>query len=116
MHLIGESQLVPEWQSPTKRIGECIPGKFVDLKSGIYLETTLVELPDILVPLAIHGNGVTCISLRRGSRSHEKMFGAQKVGIANFPPHILAQTTKMGTVTIGSQWEEKNKTEVCCLL
>jgi hypothetical protein len=88
----------------------------VDLKSGIYLETTLVELPDILVPLAIHGNGVTCISLRRGSRSHEKMFGAQKVGIANFPPHILAQTPKMGTVTIGSQWEEKNKTEVCCLL
>ncbi|KAJ7214234.1 hypothetical protein C8J57DRAFT_1199564 [Mycena rebaudengoi] len=92
----GESQLVPEWQRPTKRLGECIPGKFVDLKSGIYLETTVVELPDMFVPLAIHGNGVTCVSLRRGSRSHEMTFGAQKVGIANFPPYIMAHTTKMG--------------------
>ncbi|KAJ7247369.1 hypothetical protein C8J57DRAFT_1003547, partial [Mycena rebaudengoi] len=96
----GESQLVPKWRSPTKRLGECIPGKFVDLKSEIYLETIVVELPDIIVPLAIHGNGVTCVSLCRGSRSHEMMYGAQKVGIANFPPYILAQTTKMGTVSI----------------
>ncbi|KAJ6566944.1 hypothetical protein B0H19DRAFT_900174, partial [Mycena capillaripes] len=94
----GKSQLVPKWQDPTKR--PCIPGKFVDLENGIYVEGTVVERPNVLVPLAIHGNGVTCVPLRRGSRSHEKVFGAQKVGIANFPPHILAQTTKMGTMSI----------------
>ncbi|KAJ7849425.1 hypothetical protein B0H14DRAFT_870309 [Mycena olivaceomarginata] len=105
----GKSQLVPKWQDPTKR--RCIPGKFIDLESGIYVEATVVERPNVLVPLAIHGNGVTCLLLHRSSRSHEKVFGAQKVGIANFPPHVLAQTTKMGTMSIGSQWEEKTKTE-----
>ncbi|KAF7336165.1 HET domain-containing protein [Mycena venus] len=108
----GKVQLVPKWQDPIKR--PCISGKFVDLEHGIYVEATVVERPNVLVPLAIHGNGVTCVLLRRGNRSHEKVFGAQKVGIANFPPHVLAQTTKMGTMSIGSQWEEKSKTEVCC--
>ncbi|KAJ7652419.1 hypothetical protein DFH06DRAFT_1093960 [Mycena polygramma] len=109
LKLWGKSQLVPEWQNPTKR--ECIHGRFLDLESGIYVDVSVIERPNVIVPLAIHGNGVTCLLLHRSGREHEKVFGAQKVGIANFPPHILAQTTKMGTVCIGGQWEEKEKIE-----
>ncbi|KAJ7206627.1 hypothetical protein GGX14DRAFT_317366, partial [Mycena pura] len=92
----GKAHLVPTWQHPTKR--PPMIGRFLDLESGIYVEAAVVEPPNVIVPLAIHGNGVTCVLLRRSSRSHEKVFGAQKVGIANFPPHVLAQTTKMGTM------------------
>ncbi|KAJ7758672.1 hypothetical protein B0H16DRAFT_1258533, partial [Mycena metata] len=89
-------QLSPKWEDPTKR--SCIPGRLVDLEHGIYVETNVVELPNVLAPMAIHGNGITCVLLHRENREHEQFFGAQKVGIANFPPHVLAQTTKMGTM------------------
>ncbi|KAJ7032264.1 hypothetical protein C8F04DRAFT_1040594 [Mycena alexandri] len=107
LKLWGKLQLAPKWEDPTKR--RCTPGRLVDLEHGIYIETNVVELPNVLAPMAIHGNGITCVLLHRKNRQHEQFFGAQKVGIANFPPHILAQTTKMGTMCIGSQWEEKEK-------
>ncbi|KAJ7138618.1 hypothetical protein C8R46DRAFT_610367 [Mycena filopes] len=105
----GKLQLTPQWEDPTTRRSR--PGKLIDLEHGIYIETSVVEIPNVLAPLAIHGNGVTCVLLHRKNRAHEEFFGAQKVGIANLPPHVLAQTTKMGTMCIGSQWEEGEEKE-----
>jgi hypothetical protein len=108
--LLGKSQLVPIWQNSTSA---GVAGRLVDLEHGIYIETSVVEKPNVIVPIAIHGNGVTCLLLNRKTRTHEQLFGAQKVGIANFPSHILAQTTRMGAMSIESQWdEEKPQTEV----
>jgi hypothetical protein len=56
-----------------------------------------------MVPLAIHGSGVTCMLLERPEDSEkEPNIIAQKVGMCNVPPYIFAQTVKSGTIYVGN--------------
>jgi len=59
-----------------------------------------------MVVLAVHGTGVTCMLLNRPDGA-EKV--AEKVGMVNLPPYILAQTEKCGSLRIGVLENEKEK-------
>ncbi|KAJ6609571.1 hypothetical protein B0H10DRAFT_1813492, partial [Mycena sp. CBHHK59/15] len=94
----GNEQLVPQWEAPGRR--PWFRGTLIDLASGIYMVPAVVGRPNAMVPLAIHGNGITCMLLHRSDREYEKVYGAHKVGMVNCPPYVLAETKRVGT-TIG---------------
>ncbi|KAF8168839.1 hypothetical protein K438DRAFT_1856218 [Mycena galopus ATCC 62051] len=61
-----------------------------------------------MVPLAIHGSGVTCMLLERSEDvAKDPTFSARKVGMANLPPYILSQTMKTGTIYVAGQSSEE---------
>ncbi|KAJ7131166.1 hypothetical protein C8R44DRAFT_665016 [Mycena epipterygia] len=97
----GDRQLIPQWEAPNPKRRPCFSGKLVDLRSKVYVETVVVSKPNAMVPLAIHGSGVTCMLLdRSGDAKNDPTFSARKVGMCNVPPYIFAQTTKSGTICI----------------
>ncbi|KAJ7126258.1 hypothetical protein C8R44DRAFT_566033, partial [Mycena epipterygia] len=92
-------QLVPRWEAPGRR--PWFTGKLVDLRSKVYAEMIVVGRPNAMVPLAIHGSGVTCMLLERPEDSEkDPTSSANKVGMCNVPPYMLAQTIKAGTVCV----------------
>ncbi|KAJ6500925.1 hypothetical protein C8R45DRAFT_820772 [Mycena sanguinolenta] len=96
----GDRQLVPRWEFPGHR--PSYTAKLVDLGNRVYVDTIVVARPNCLVPLAIHGSGVTCMLLERAEDSKKKTtIVAQKVGMCNLPPYIFAQTKKCGTTFVG---------------
>ncbi|KAF7369894.1 HET domain-containing protein [Mycena sanguinolenta] len=100
----GDRQLVPQWEVPAIR--SSFTGKLVDLRSRVYVDTIVVSRPNAMIPLAIHGSGVTCMLLEREEDSEdshkEPNIVAQKVGMCNVPPYIFAQTVKSGTIYVGN--------------
>ncbi|KAJ6475921.1 hypothetical protein C8R47DRAFT_661337 [Mycena vitilis] len=111
----GERQLAPRWDAPGPR-RHSYGGKLVDLRSRVYVDITVVSPPNAMVPLAIHGSGVTCMLLQRpGDSVKEPNFVAQKVGMCNVPPYIFAQTVKSGTIYVGNPDEvpEEDGTHSC---
>ncbi|KAJ7709128.1 hypothetical protein B0H16DRAFT_1631867 [Mycena metata] len=96
----GDQQLVPKWEKPMKRT--CFSGKLVDLRNRVYVDTIVVSRPNALVPLAIHGSGVTCMLLNRAGDSGAPTVTAHKIGMCNVPPYIFAQTVKSATIYVGN--------------
>ncbi|KAJ7207324.1 hypothetical protein B0H12DRAFT_1195620 [Mycena haematopus] len=98
----GDRQLVPQWEMPKHR-PDRFTGKLVDLRSRVYVDAIVVSRPNAMIPLAIHGSGVTCMLLERDEGSEkEPNIVARKVGMCNVPPYIFAQTVKSGTVYVGN--------------
>ncbi|KAF8175682.1 hypothetical protein K438DRAFT_1847521 [Mycena galopus ATCC 62051] len=65
-----------------------------------------------MVPLAIHGSGVTCMLLERSEDvAKDPTFSARKVGMANLPSYILSQTIKTGTIYVAGQSSEEANQE-----
>ncbi|KAF8193862.1 hypothetical protein K438DRAFT_1516462, partial [Mycena galopus ATCC 62051] len=82
----GDRQLVPQWEFPGRR--PCFTAKLVDLCSRVYVEAVVVSRPNAMVPLAIHGSGVTCMLLERPEDSEkEPNIVAKKVGMVNLPTY-----------------------------
>jgi hypothetical protein len=103
----------------------------VDLQHGVCAKTVILNkededdrkpltLPDCLVPLAVHGCGITCMLLDtyekplRASQELTKRMGnvtfltdpvAQKMGMVNLPPHILTDGTLVGSLRVGENDE-----------
>jgi hypothetical protein len=105
----GARQLIPEWDTP--RCDLSLPGSpsspyavtLIDLRSGVFTRAAVTKLPNDMVALAVHGSGVTCMLLDRNQDLEGEGATAVKVGMANFPPFVLAQTEDSGTVHIGSR-------------
>ncbi|KAJ7358577.1 hypothetical protein DFH08DRAFT_1043716, partial [Mycena albidolilacea] len=55
----GDHQLIPKWEPPPRR--SCFRGRLVDLRNRVYVEAIVVSRPNALIPLSIHGNGLTCM-------------------------------------------------------
>ncbi|KAJ7205295.1 hypothetical protein GGX14DRAFT_315116, partial [Mycena pura] len=94
----GSKQMIPKWSAPKGSFR----GKLLDLKTCVYTDVIdVVAVPNAIVPLAIHGSGVTCILLERAEdKDKELNLIARKVGMCNLPPYIFAQTVKCGTVHV----------------
>ncbi|KAJ7030771.1 hypothetical protein C8F04DRAFT_1365292 [Mycena alexandri] len=73
---------------------------------GTKSEVIAVARPNAMIPLAVHGSGVTCMLLYR-PWDHEDApsFTGTKVGMCNIPPYALEQTIKTGTVCVTSDAE-----------
>ncbi|KAJ7348671.1 hypothetical protein DFH08DRAFT_808400 [Mycena albidolilacea] len=110
-------QLVPEWEEPplperpqhfARFTVSTTRGKLVDLSTGVCVDAVVTEPPDFIIPLAIHGSGVTCMLLKRPKNvSQNPAYQAKKVGMANFPTYILAQMDKATDRTIIVSSERK---------
>src|ERR1700761_3138733 len=106
----GDRQLVPKWESPhhqhwNEDSVETFTGRLVDLSTGVCVDAVVTERPDFVLPLAIHGTGVSCLLLKRPKNAAKRpVYWAKKVGMANFPTYILAQRDKESdhTVVVGS--------------
>ncbi|KAJ7214231.1 hypothetical protein C8J57DRAFT_1096626 [Mycena rebaudengoi] len=97
----GQRQLVPEWEAPRRR--RWFKGKLVDLRNRVWVDTIAVGHPNAMMPLAIHGGGVTCMLLDRAKDLEmDVTLGSQKVGMTNLPPYALSQTVKIGSMSVGS--------------
>ncbi|KAJ7214194.1 hypothetical protein C8J57DRAFT_1601702 [Mycena rebaudengoi] len=97
----GQRQLVPEWEAPRRR--RWFKGKLVDLRNRVWVDTIAVGRPNAMMPLAIHGGGVTCMLLDRAKDLEmDVTLGSQKVGMTNLPPYALSQTVKIGSMSVGS--------------
>ncbi|KAF7358995.1 HET domain-containing protein [Mycena sanguinolenta] len=95
----GERQLVPKWELPGRQSNV----KLVDLRNRVYVDAVVVSRPNAMVPLAIHGSGVTCMLLDRAEDSdRDSTIVARKVGMCNVPPYIFSQTIKSGTTYVGN--------------
>ncbi|KAJ7200128.1 hypothetical protein GGX14DRAFT_315945, partial [Mycena pura] len=96
----GDRQLVPKWESPhhqhrNEDSVETFTGRLVDLSTGVCVDAVVTERPDFVLPLAIHGTGVSCLLLKRSKNAAKRpVYWAKKVGMANFPTYMLAQTDK----------------------
>ncbi|KAF7369881.1 HET domain-containing protein [Mycena sanguinolenta] len=96
----GDRQLVPKWEVPGVR--PSFTARLVDLRSKVCVQTIVVSRPNAMIPLAIHGSGVTCMLLDRAEDSKVEInLTAQKVGMCNVPPYIFSQTVKSGTTYVG---------------
>ncbi|KAJ6518296.1 hypothetical protein C8R47DRAFT_1086493 [Mycena vitilis] len=106
----GSRQLVPKWEVPPSPNStpsadrysvSTMRGKLVDLSTGVCVEAVVTEPPEFIIPLAIHGSGVTCMLLKRPKNvSKNPAYIAKKVGMANFPTYVLAQMDKETNRTI----------------
>ncbi|KAJ7192282.1 hypothetical protein GGX14DRAFT_323970, partial [Mycena pura] len=80
----GSKQMIPKWSAPS----QSFRGKLLDLKTCVYTEAIVVDVPNAIVPLAVHGSGVTCMLLERGEDQDKKSnLIARKVGMCNLPPY-----------------------------
>ncbi|KAF9445429.1 hypothetical protein P691DRAFT_734994 [Macrolepiota fuliginosa MF-IS2] len=105
----GSRQLIPEWEkrSPSNSnsnspgiMGHPHAATLIDLRTHVLTRTFVTGRPNDMVVLAVHGSGITCMLLDRDEKA-KKVTVAAKVGMANFPPFILAQAEPSGTVYIG---------------
>jgi general stress protein CsbA len=92
-------QLVPRWKKLEHKSQEAT---IVDLGFEVRADLFLLsgKAPNALVPLAIHGCGVTCLVLHHHGDDPFKT--AYKLGIVNMPPYILAQGKVMASLTVGA--------------
>jgi hypothetical protein len=96
----GERQLVPRW---TSRLQGLKGATIVDLRSNIQSRFVLRDWPgrkaNALVPIAVHGCGITCLVLHHFD---DKYRPAIKLGIVNMPPYALNQGTEVGSLEVGA--------------
>ena len=101
----GDEQLAPRWEEATVEAQEAT---LVDLmsqvKSKFLLRKWEGKPANALLPLAIHGCGVTCLVLHHYD---DHLKPAIKLGIVNMPPYILTIGQPMGSLVVGAVPEEK---------
>ncbi|TDL21332.1 hypothetical protein BD410DRAFT_724345 [Rickenella mellea] len=97
-------QLTPTWtETPLKTV----PVSLVDLKNNALIIADVLRVdgsnrtiePNALVPLAVHGCGITCMILHRPDNPRDV---AYRVGMVSMPPYVLVQGRKTGSVRIGA--------------
>ena len=100
-HLVGWGlpQLVPRWQHADGSWS----GFLLDLEHLVLVETLVSSPPNSIIPLAVHGNGISCMLLHR---PHDPFAVAHRVGMASLPPYMLAQGVKSGSVCVGSRTDD----------
>jgi hypothetical protein len=91
------NQITPRWRYPSRATKVTL----VDLEHNVSVESFFLYSDRInaLVPLAIHGSGVTCMALERPNISS---MPAHKVGMVNMPPYVRLQGTRTCSVHVGS--------------
>ncbi|GJJ08100.1 hypothetical protein Clacol_002308 [Clathrus columnatus] len=100
----GDEQLCPRWDPPQNHKNKQLKnpgyqdGLLVDLRSKVIVSVTVIDRPNSLIVLALHGCGITCMLLNRPAKRNSI---AAKVGMANVPPYVLAQSVEAGTVYVG---------------
>ena len=102
----GESQLAPQWETPRR---QTIQATLVDLKNAVFTQTTVIDPPraNALVPLAVHGCGMTCMLIHRPQNKTGGVV-SHKVGMINMPSYVLAQGVRSGTILIGGCMDVAN--------
>jgi hypothetical protein len=104
----GKNQLAPEWtydfSNWTKEERDGMrKATLVDLNLGIKAECYIREWeekpPNALIPLAVHGCGVTCLILHHHD---DRLKAAVKLGIINLPPYILGQGVALPPLEVGA--------------
>ena len=77
----------------------------VDLEHSVLVNTIVLDPPNggqranAVVPLAVHGCGITSLLVRRvGTAAH-------KVGMVNMPPYVLVQGNESATLRVGAELE-----------
>ncbi|KIJ29822.1 hypothetical protein M422DRAFT_187900, partial [Sphaerobolus stellatus SS14] len=99
----GNNQLLPQWYNPKATIRR---GILVDMKCRVMLPVEVLDKPNQLLTMAVHGTGITCMLL---DRPDDALLVAKKVGMANLPPYILAQTIHSGSVYVGGEAPSPNE-------
>ncbi|KIJ36892.1 hypothetical protein M422DRAFT_178836 [Sphaerobolus stellatus SS14] len=100
----GDGQILPEWKRPN---GSLHKGILVDLECRVTLQVEVLDKPNQLVAMAMHGNGMTAMLI---NRENGLLKVASKVGIANLPPYILAQSLHSGSVYVGGTAPKSSST------
>ncbi|PVG04937.1 hypothetical protein CPB86DRAFT_721520 [Serendipita vermifera] len=101
----GDDQLVPTWKSSLEE-GQVKKATFVELAAGVSISFLMrrsgKKLPNALVPLAIHGCGITCLVLHHHDDPFEP---AIKLGIVNMPPYISVFGEEVGSLVVANSVE-----------
>ncbi|KAJ7208658.1 hypothetical protein GGX14DRAFT_395810 [Mycena pura] len=63
----GDQQMIPKWSAPKQPFQRQAPRY-----DCMYTEVIVVDVPNAIVPLAIHGSGVTCMLLERRAEDDDK--------------------------------------------
>lgn len=99
LELWGADQLAPQWKVPNVASEEA---SVVDLisrvRSPFHMRKWEGKEPNALIPIAVHGCGVTCLVVHHEDSST----AAVKLGIVNMPPYILALGTTVGSLVVGA--------------
>jgi hypothetical protein len=103
LEIWGNKQLVPKWSRPSRQRTQ--NASLVDLEHGVLVNTIVLDPPNgdrranAVVPLAVHGCGITSLLVRRiGAAAH-------KVGMVNMPPYVLVQGNESATLRVGAELE-----------
>jgi hypothetical protein len=108
----GRNQLAPEWTYDLSTWAEeerddIRKATLVDLNLGIKAECYIREWeekpPNALIPLAVHGCGVTCLILHHHD---DRLKAAVKLGIINLPPYILKEGIALPPLEVGAVREK----------
>ncbi|KAF8995544.1 hypothetical protein BDQ17DRAFT_1218928, partial [Cyathus striatus] len=88
-----ELQSLVHWGDPDKRpvpkwhaSSDSCSGTLIDLKNKVYTKVNVTSVPNAMVPLAIHGSGVTCMLI---DGPDDPTGLSERVGMANVPPYAL---------------------------
>ena len=73
-------------------------GWLLHLKTRIAVRVQITSRPNLVVALAIHGSGVTCMLLKQDIRNPTKP--AEKVGMVNFPASILEEMEVSSSICV----------------
>lgn len=93
-------QPVPKWDVPS----DSNPAYMLDLAHCVFTQVDTLRKPNAMLPLAVHGSGITCMLLDRPDDFNQ---GSERVGMANLPPYILVQAKRTASVVIGGKVERK---------
>lgn len=102
----GDEQLAPRWTTGIQSESEEVT--LVDLMSRVQSKFMVRNWegkePNALVPVAVHGCGVTCLVLHHHKDPSQP---AIKLGIVSMPPYILVLGEKAGSIVVGAVPEER---------
>jgi len=101
----GDEQLAPRWEeAPVAAQKATLVDLMTRVKTTFLLWKWEGKPANALLPLAVHGCGVTCLVLHHHA-DHSKP--AIKLGIVNMPPYILALAKPIGSLVVGTVPEEE---------
>ncbi|PVF93329.1 hypothetical protein CPB86DRAFT_790223 [Serendipita vermifera] len=96
----GTRQLAPKWNSS---LAELKKATIIDLQNNIRAEFCIRDWegrrPNAVVPIAVHGCGITCLILHHFDDVYKP---AIKLGIVNMAPYTLNQGVQMGSLEVGA--------------
>lgn len=95
-------QPLPKWHVPS----DSHAANMVDLANGIFTRCQALRKPNAILPLAVHGSGITSMLL---DRPEEFNLDSERVGMVNLPPYILSQAKRAASVVIGGKVKREPK-------